>query len=199
MFPKHTQLQKRTLAIQVPTPILSGVMRPYPTPTPAPPACPTPGPANPEDEMMDEGDACSDADDNDDDCDDDDDEEALTAKDVADERIDDDIEDEEGVGEEEEEGVEEEEEEEEAAAVTIFKRAVVIEEVEREGGGAEVNAGEGTISGLIPKSTAVPVMPTKAESKKPALDRSIRYHRTGFTSDNVSETWRVDCQGSFRY
>lgn len=60
-------------------------------------------------------------------------------------------------------------------------------------------AGAGTMVGFVPSNTAVPTMPTKAESKKPALERSIRYHRTGFTSDNVSDTCRVDCHGSFRW
>ncbi len=149
--------------------------------------------------MIDDGDICDDADDSDDGDIEEAEEEALAGRDAAEERIDDEIEE----GEDEDEDDEDDDEEKEEAAVAISKAVpATTEETEeiavgREPG-REVKAGEGTISGLIPNSTAVPVMPTKAESKKPALDRSIRYHRTGFTSDNVSDTCRVDCQGSFR-
>lgn len=59
-------------------------------------------------------------------------------------------------------------------------------------------AGEGTISGFTPSSTAVPATPTMADRKKPGLERSTMYHRTGLTSASVRETCRVDCQGSLR-
>lgn len=60
-------------------------------------------------------------------------------------------------------------------------------------------AGEGTISGLTADKTAVPAIPTIAESTKPGLERSTRYHSTGLTSARVRETCKVDCQGSLRY
>lgn len=60
-------------------------------------------------------------------------------------------------------------------------------------------AGEGTIPGLTPSNTAVPVRPTTVERTKPGLERSMRYHKTGFASASVRETWSVDCQGSLRY
>jgi len=60
-------------------------------------------------------------------------------------------------------------------------------------------AGEGTMSGLTANKTAVPVIPTTVDSKKPALERSTRYHSTGLTSARVSETCKVDCHGSLRY
>lgn len=60
-------------------------------------------------------------------------------------------------------------------------------------------AGEGTIPGLTPSNTAVPVRPTTVERMKPGLERSMRYHNTGLTSARVRETWRVDCHGSLRY
>lgn len=59
-------------------------------------------------------------------------------------------------------------------------------------------AGGGTMSGLTPRRTAVPVMPTMAERMKPGFDRSMRYQSTGLTSARVKETCRVDCQGSLR-
>ena len=64
--------------------------------------------------------------------------------------------------------------------------------------GGEGMAGEGTIWGFTPNSTVVPVIPMNAERIKPGLERSIRYHRTGFTSASVKETWKVDCHGSLR-
>lgn len=57
--------------------------------------------------------------------------------------------------------------------------------------------GDGTISGLMPRSAIVPPIPTTAESKNPVFDRSTRYHNTGFARASVSETCSVDCQGSF--
>lgn len=44
----------------------------------------------------------------------------------------------------------------------------------------------------------MPVIPTKAESHKPARVRSTRYHRNGLTRESVSDIWSVDCQGSLR-
>ena len=60
-------------------------------------------------------------------------------------------------------------------------------------------AGGGTIFGLIPRHSAVPTIPTMVESRNPALDRSIKYHSTGFTSARVSETCKVDSHGSLRF
>ncbi len=54
------------------------------------------------------------------------------------------------------------------------------------------------MSGFRPRRTAVPAMPTRAESRKPGLERSTRYQSTGLTRARVRETWRVDCQGSLR-
>lgn len=59
-------------------------------------------------------------------------------------------------------------------------------------------AGEGTIPGLTPKAMAVPARPTSIESRKPVLERSTRYQRTGLTRARVRETCEVDCQGSLR-
>lgn len=62
-----------------------------------------------------------------------------------------------------------------------------------------MGAGGGTMSGLTPRHSAVPAMPTMVESRNPALDRSIKYHSTGFTSARVSETCKVDSHGSLRF
>jgi len=59
------------------------------------------------------------------------------------------------------------------------------------------DAGEGNISGLDTRRSAVPVAPTAVERIKPGLDRSIIYHRTGLTRARVREACRVDVQGSF--
>jgi hypothetical protein len=109
IFPKQTQLQKRTLAIHVPTPMLSFVIRRF---KPDPSSC---------DES--------------------------------------------------------------------FLMEILVKDAE----------GGGTMSGLIDRSTKVPATPTTAESRNPGLDRSMIYHRAGLTRARVRETWRVDCQGSFRY
>ena len=60
-------------------------------------------------------------------------------------------------------------------------------------------AGVGTICGFTQTHTAVPVMPTMVDRKIPGFERSTRYHRSGFTKAKVSDTWSVDCQGSFRW
>ena len=54
------------------------------------------------------------------------------------------------------------------------------------------------MSGLTRQSIIVPVIPTKADSHKPARVRSMRYHKKGLTKESVSDTWSVDCQGSLR-
>ena len=36
------------------------------------------------------------------------------------------------------------------------------------------------------------------ERRKPGLERSTRYHRTGLTRARVRDIWEVDCQGSLR-
>jgi len=46
---------------------------------------------------------------------------------------------------------------------------------------------------------AVPVAPTAVERMNPGFERSMRYQRTGFTRARVSEAWRVDAHGSFRW
>ncbi len=69
-------------------------------------------------------------------------------------------------------------------------------EIPARGDGA---AGEGTISGFTPKAIAVPARPTSIERRKPGLERSTRYQRTGLTRARVKETWEVDCHGSLRY
>lgn len=53
--------------------------------------------------------------------------------------------------------------------------------------------------GFTPRQIAVPRTPTIADRRKPAFDRSTRYHNTGFTSASVRDTCRVDSQGSFRF
>ena len=53
--------------------------------------------------------------------------------------------------------------------------------------------------GFTPKQIAVPAMPTIVDRRKPAFDRSTRYHNTGFTSASVREACRVDSQGSLRF
>ena len=55
------------------------------------------------------------------------------------------------------------------------------------------------MSGLDSSSNADPKDPTKTESTKPGLDRSIIYQRTGFTRANVSEACKFEVQGSFLY
>lgn len=62
----------------------------------------------------------------------------------------------------------------------------------------EGEGGDGTISGLSPSSIAVPVIPTNEERKNPGFERSMRYHSTGLTRAKVSDTCKVDCQGSLR-
>lgn len=64
--------------------------------------------------------------------------------------------------------------------------------------GAEDDAGEGITSGLRPRSARVPLRPTKVERRKPGLERSMMYQRTGLTRASVRETCRVDVQGSLR-
>ncbi len=61
-----------------------------------------------------------------------------------------------------------------------------------------VEAGEGIISGFEAKSKAVPVAPTNEESKKPGLERSMRYQSTGLTRARVRDACRVEAQGSLR-
>ena len=58
-------------------------------------------------------------------------------------------------------------------------------------------AGDGTILGLMPSRATVPPTPTTVESKNPVLDRSTRYHNTGFARARVRDTCSVDCHGSF--
>ena len=63
----------------------------------------------------------------------------------------------------------------------------------------EDSFGEGIMSGLEASRSAVPMAPTEEESRKPGLERSIIYQRTGFTRKRVREAWRFDVQGSLRY
>jgi len=65
--------------------------------------------------------------------------------------------------------------------------------------GDGAGAGEGTMSGFMLKHIAVPVSPTIVERIKPGFERSTRYHSTGLTNANVSETCNVDCHGRRRY
>ena len=58
--------------------------------------------------------------------------------------------------------------------------------------------GDGIISGFEARRRAVPIAPTEEESRKPGLERSITYQRTGFTRKRVREAWRVEVQGSLR-
>ncbi len=74
------------------------------------------------------------------------------------------------------------------------------DEEEEEGRGVEEERrGEGTISGFRLRRTEVPRRPTAAERRKPGLERSTRYQRTGLTRARVRETWRVEAQGSLRW
>ena len=58
-------------------------------------------------------------------------------------------------------------------------------------------AGEGTMSGLIPRRVIVPRMPTLADKTNPVLERSIKYQSTGLAKASVRDTCNVDCHGSF--
>lgn len=49
-------------------------------------------------------------------------------------------------------------------------------------------AGAGTISGSTPKAIAVPARPTSIDRRKPGLERSTKYHRTGLTRARVRDT-----------
>lgn len=60
-------------------------------------------------------------------------------------------------------------------------------------GGASVELG--TIPGLRPRNTLMPVRPTSEESRKPVRVRSRRYQRTGFARASVSDACVVDSQG----
>lgn len=59
-------------------------------------------------------------------------------------------------------------------------------------------SGKGTKSGLTTSRIRVPTTPTRAEKANPGIDLSIRYHSAGLAMASVSETCRVDCQGSLR-
>jgi hypothetical protein len=50
-----------------------------------------------------------------------------------------------------------------------------------------VAPGDGIISGLRLRRMVVPKTPTAAERRKPGLERSMRYHRTGFTRASVRD------------
>jgi hypothetical protein len=63
---------------------------------------------------------------------------------------------------------------------------------------AALAAGEGIISGLRLRRTAVPQKATEVERRKPGLERSMRYQRTGLTRASVKETWRVEAQDNLR-
>jgi hypothetical protein len=63
----------------------------------------------------------------------------------------------------------------------------------------EGEAGDGIMSGLEARRSAVPVAPTALERIKPGFDRSIMYQRTGFTSARVREAWSVEVHGSRLY
>lgn len=61
-----------------------------------------------------------------------------------------------------------------------------------------LKTGLGIISGVTMKWSKVPVTPTAVERRRPGLERSIRYQRTGFTNARVRDAWRVEDQGSLR-
>lgn len=73
------------------------------------------------------------------------------------------------------------------------------EDDDEDGFSWEEFAGGGTISGLMSRRTMVPAIPMPAERVKPALVRSKRYQRAGFTSERVMEAWRVERHASFRW
>lgn len=54
------------------------------------------------------------------------------------------------------------------------------------------------ISGSRPSETMDPRKLTAEDRRKPVLDRSIRYHRSGLAIARVSETCIVDAHGIFR-
>lgn len=58
--------------------------------------------------------------------------------------------------------------------------------------------GDGTRSGLMDRSSAVPEREKVAERMKPGAVRSRRYQIAGFARAKVRESWRVDCQASRR-
>lgn len=53
------------------------------------------------------------------------------------------------------------------------------------------------ISDFKPRDTNEPAKPTAADNRNPGFDRSIRYHKNGFTAARVMETCIVDAQGTF--
>lgn len=63
--------------------------------------------------------------------------------------------------------------------------------------GDEEPIGAGMISGSSPRETIVPARPTAADRRKPVLDRSIRYHKSGFAIAKVRETCIVEAHGTF--
>lgn len=60
-------------------------------------------------------------------------------------------------------------------------------------------AGLGIRSEFEARRSALPVTPTVAENASPALERSIRYHRTGLTRARVNDACISEAQGSLRF
>lgn len=55
------------------------------------------------------------------------------------------------------------------------------------------------MAGFTPRRTTEPASPTAAERRKPALDRSMSHQSSGLTRAKVTETCKVEDQGSLRY
>lgn len=53
------------------------------------------------------------------------------------------------------------------------------------------------ISGFRPNEMMEPVSPTAADSRKPGLERSIKYHRRGLAIAKVKDTCIVEAHGTF--
>lgn len=64
-------------------------------------------------------------------------------------------------------------------------------------GGLSVD--DGINSGFSPRTRPIPATPTTVDSRNPVLVRSMRYHKTGFTSARVREACVVDSHGSRRF
>ena len=64
---------------------------------------------------------------------------------------------------------------------------------------ALVTEGVGIMAGFTPRRTTEPASPTAAERRKPALDRSMSHQSSGLTRAKVTETCKVEDQGSLRY
>lgn len=73
------------------------------------------------------------------------------------------------------------------------------EEFPRESSNDSRLVGAGTMSGFRLMTITEPTSPTVDDRRKPGLERSIKYHRKGFTSARLNETCNVDAHCVFRW